>query len=154
MTKTVTGRPLAELNALIGEWRIDAVHVRNTAEVLHGRAAFEWWPAGERTFVLERWTMEHPDFPDSINIIGATGLDGALAVHYFDTRGVHRIYEMELKDAVWTLQRKASDRKDFDQRFRGTFSADRRTVTGGWERTDPGQSAFMHDMDVTYTKLP
>ena len=153
MTKTVVGEPLVELTALIGEWRVDVVHVRNPAEVLHGRASFEWWPAGERTFVLERWSMEHPDFPDSINILGATRSGGELAVHYFDTRGVHRVYDMALKDAVWTLSRKATDKKDFDQRFSGTFSADRRTITGEWQRTDPGKSKFMHDLDVTYTKV-
>ena len=155
MRKTVTGKPLTELEVFIGEWRVDAVHARNPAELLHGRAAFEWWPAGERTFVLERWSMEHPDFPDSINLIGATQPDGGLAIHYYDTRGVHRVYLMSFKDATWTVsrKRKAGSKTDFDQRFVGEFSADRRTITGEWQRTDPGKSQMMHDLDVTYTKL-
>ena len=97
--------------------------------------------------------MEHPDFPDSISVIGATRPGEGLAIHYFDTRGVHRVYEMDLREAVWTLSRDATDPKDFAQRFVGSFSADRRTIKGERQRSEPGETRLKHDLDVTYTKL-
>lgn len=154
MRKTVVGQPLAELEMFIGEWVVEGAHVQNPAEILHGRAAFEWWPAGDRTFVLQHSTMEHPDFPDSISVIGTTGPHGAMALHYFDTRGVHRVYDMDLTGAVWTLWRKGAPHgADFDQRFMGEFSADRRTINGEWKRTEPGETRLKHDFTVTYTKV-
>ena len=155
MKKTVVAKPLIELEMFVGEWIVEGAHARNTSEILHGRVSFEWWPPGDRTFLLQRSSMEHPDFPDSINIIGATRAGGGLELHYFDTRGVHRVYDMTLDGAVWTLSRKGSPGgTDFDQRLVAEFSADRKTIKGEWQRTEPGKTEMKHDFELTYTKLP
>jgi hypothetical protein len=46
----------------------------------------------------------------------------------------------------------ALSRPGFFQRFTGTFSTDRRTITGGWEGSRDG-SSWEPDFDVTYTKV-
>ena len=112
---------------------------------------FEWW--GERTFLMHRSTFDHPDFPDSIAVIGATRPGGGLAQHYFDTRGVHRLFDMTFAHGVWTLTRTGVDAKDFDQRSTATFSADGDTIIAEFERTDPGAHEMKHDFSVTYTRL-
>ena len=78
---------------------------------------------------------------------------GAYTQHYFDSRGVARVYAMTFSDGVWTLLREAPDFTplDFSQRFSGRFSADRTTIAGTWEvRTDG--SSWEHDFDLTYTR--
>ncbi|MGI8505289.1 MAG: hypothetical protein ACR2MK_00530 [Solirubrobacteraceae bacterium] len=81
-----------------------------------------------------------------------TGQDKYLQ-HYFDSRGVARIYETSFKGAVWTLARTAPDLSplDFAQRFTGTFSAERSTIEGRWEISNDG-SRWEHDFDLTYTR--
>jgi hypothetical protein len=74
---------LQGLNALVGEWDIDATHPMVPSTVVHGHSVFEWLE-GEK-FLIVRARSDHPDFPDSISIIGDTG---GLRMHYFDSRGV------------------------------------------------------------------
>jgi hypothetical protein len=95
--------------------------------------------------------MDHPDFPDSISVIGATGPHGRLALHYFDTRGVHRVYDMTFENSVWTLSRKGGP-GDFDQRYLGQLSPDGKMIVGSWKKTEPGGSVMKHDFDITLTK--
>ena len=69
--------------------------------------------------------MDHPEAPDGIAIIGFDADKGAYAQHYFDSRGVARVYEMSFDDGVWKLWR---DSPGFSQRFAGTFSDDGNTI--------------------------
>lgn len=149
--KNVVGRPLEELQPFIGEWSVEGRHVALADAVIRGRSVFEWW--GDRAFLIHRSTMDHPDFPDSISVIGATRPGGGLAQHYFDTRGVHRLFDMTFGRGVWTLARKAVSATDFDQRLNARFSADGSTITGDVEVTDPGAHEMKHDMAVVYTRV-
>jgi hypothetical protein len=149
--KNVVGKPLDELEPFIGEWSVEGRHVALPDIVVRGRSIFEWW--GDRTFLIHRSTLDHPDFPDSMSVIGATRPDGGLAQHYFDTRGVHRVYDMTLGGGVWTLTRQATGPKDFDQRMRGELSADGSTITANWELRDPDTHTMRHDLAVTYRKV-
>jgi hypothetical protein len=101
------------------------------------------------SFLIERWDVAHPDFPDGIAIIGSDASAEALRQHYFDSRGVIRVYEVSLRDNVWRLWR---DSPDFSQRFSGTFSDDGRRITGRWEKSSDG-SNWEHDFDLTYVKV-
>jgi hypothetical protein len=69
-------------------------------------------------------------------------------MHYFDPRGVARIFEMSLSDGVWKIWRTSPD---FSQRFTGTFSDNSKTITGFWEKSSDGTN-WEHDFDMTYTK--
>ena len=64
-------------------------------------------------------------------MIGPTG-GGRIVQHYFDSRGVARVYDISLEDGVLTLSR---DDEDMAQRFTGRFSDDGSAIEGAWERT-------------------
>ena len=110
------------LDALVGEWSMEAVFLFDPPVTGQGRV--------------------------SIAIIGPERSDGEYRQHYFDTRGVSRIYEMSLRDGVWKLWR---DSPGFSQRFTGTFGDDGNTITGFWKKSGDGE-AWEHDFDLTYTK--
>jgi hypothetical protein len=150
--KNVVGNPLDELQPFIGEWTVEGRHVAFPDVVIRGRSVFAWW--GDRVYLMHRSTFDHPDFPDSMSVVGATRPDGGLALHWFDTRGVHRLFDMTFANDVWTLDRKAVGPKDFDQRMRATFGADGNTITADFELRDPGTHEMRHDFSVTYRKRP
>ncbi|MGI8795561.1 MAG: hypothetical protein ACR2IR_03060, partial [Acidimicrobiia bacterium] len=56
-------------------------------------------------FLVERWEVPHPDAPDGIAIIGVDQSGENYLQHYFDSRGVARVYEMSFRDGVWELWR-------------------------------------------------
>jgi len=101
-------------------------------------------------FLIERSTVDRPEFPNAISIIGATGVDGGLQQHYFDSRGVARVYEMTFEGGVWTLFREGPD---WPQRYVGELSEDGNTITGRWERGTELGAPLEHDFDLTYTRV-
>ena len=69
--------------------------------------------------------------------------------HYYDSRGVARVYGMSLEDGVWRLWR---DGVDFSQRFAGRLGDDGATIAGAWEIARDG-SSWEHDLDLVYTRV-
>lgn len=112
-----------------------------------GRVSFEWLEG--RKFLIQRWHIDLPEAPDGIAIIGAGDEPKTFRQYYFDSRGVHRVYEMTLSDGAWKLWRDTSD--PFPQRFSGTFSDEGRTITARWEKAEDG-SNWSTDFDLTYRK--
>jgi hypothetical protein len=132
------------LDSLVGDWTTEASHPAFSDLVVRGTASFEWLE-GER-FLILRARNDHPDFPDSISILGE--LDDRLCMTYFDSRGVHRIYEMAFADSTWRLWR---DEPGFEQRFEGTLSEDGQTLSGTWELArEPSQWAS--DLEIVYRR--
>ena len=111
-----------------------------------GRATFSWLEG--RRFLVQRWTVDVPGAPDGIAIIGEDPDGDGLLQHYFDSRGVARVYGMSLEGGVWRLWR---DGDDFSQRFSGTVSDDGSTISGAWEIAADG-STWEHDFDLVYTR--
>jgi len=133
-----------DLDVLVGTWQMTAslsVDLAPAAE-----ASFEW--LGDKQFLVQRWRVDHPDAPDGIAVIGVDPDRGTLLQHYFDSRGVARVYDMTFTDGVWRLSRVAPG---FCQRFTGTLSEDGSTITGSWEFSADG-STWEHDFDLTYTR--
>src|SRR5438034_11737544 len=125
-----TDPTLEPLNRLVGSWTTDATHPAYPGGVVHGSVVIEWLE-GER-FLIHRAHTDHPDFPDSISIVGITsqdrvgnpsGHDAAattdvpLSMHYFDSRGVFRVYDVSIDDEAWRFWRVTSG---LSQRFAGT----------------------------------
>ena len=149
--KTSVGRPLDELEPFVGEWTTEGRHVAMPNEIVRGHSVFEWW--GDRTYLMQRSTVDHPEFPDSLSIMGATRPDGGLALHWFDSRGVHRVFDMTFARGVWTISRKSTGEKDFDQSMRGTFSADGNTITSESRLSKPGGGGEQNaDLTLIYTR--
>lgn len=134
---------LSKLDVFVGEWR---PHV--TGLEAEARMTFEWLEGGG--FMIQRATIDRPEFPNGVMVIGATGEGGGLQQHYFDSRGVHRVYEMTLEDGVWTLWREGPD---WPQRYVGEFSDDGNTITGRWERGKSLGAPLELDFELTYTRL-
>jgi hypothetical protein len=146
--QAVRGSALERLDAFVGEWSMEA----SFSETTLGRTVFEWLPGGR--FLVQRWEVPHPDAPDGIAIIRCDADSETYWQHYFDSRGVARVYAMSFRDGMWKLLRDSSDITplDFLQRFTGSFSEDGSTIRGRWESSWDG-SSWECDFDLTYTKL-
>ncbi len=139
------GRPaaLSRLDALLGEWEMEGF--------LRGWLLRHWLSPGRR-----------PGRPDQVHLAGrGVFLDPALhgwqshragrhrdhrpgetaetfCQHYYDSRGVARIYQMSLITGAWKQWREASG---FWQRYTAVFSDDGRTIKGAWEAQRKGRRA-------------
>jgi hypothetical protein len=71
-------------------------------------------------------------------------------MHYFDQRGVNRVYAASLDQHTWRYWRDASA-PDFSQRFTGTFSDDGNTITGRGELSKDG-TTWEADLALDYRK--
>lgn len=142
------------LDAFIGEWSMEATFEGAPPADAGARTVFEWMP-GQR-FLIQRWEVPGLDAgpSDGIAIIGFDRGRGTYLQHYFDSRGVARLYEMSFSNGVWKLWRNSADFSplDFRQRFTGTFSDDGRTIEGRWETSGDG-SSWEHDFDLRYTRV-
>jgi hypothetical protein len=141
---------MARLEPFIGEWTLEAVFAQGRPPGDTARCVFEWILDGQ--FVLQRATVPHPDAPDGFSVIGVDAETGAYTQHYFDSRGVARLYSMTFDDGVWKLLRESPDFTplDFLQRFTGTFEGDD-VVRGAWEICRDG-STWELDFDLIYTR--
>ena len=149
--------PNERLAALVGEWSMVAEFEGAPPADSGARVSFEWMP-GKR-FLLERWevpALDPLEMPAAgIAVIGADPeSEGNFLQHYFDSRGVARVYKMTVGDGVWKLWRDAPDFSPlgFSQRYTGSFSDDGKTISGAWEICHDG-ATWEHDFDLTYTKL-
>lgn len=143
---------LAALDRLVGAWteHVDHPDIKGVPD---GRVTFAWALDGQ--YLLQRATIPQPEFPDGLALIAPDGEGGTYRQHYFDTRGVARLYRMRLADGVWTLWRIAPDFSplDFCQRFAGTFSDDGDRIDGRWEQSHDGGATWGLDFPLTYTRV-
>jgi len=153
MDQHAEGYAMGRLAALIGEWSMEASFKDTPPAETSARAVFEWMP-GQR-FLIERWQVPVPEAPDGIAVIGPDPEDeDNYLQHYFDSRGVARVYKMSFSDGIWKLWRDSPDFSPltFSQRLTGTFSHGGKTISGAWELChDAG--ACEHAFDLTYTRV-
>jgi hypothetical protein len=152
VTRTSSDVSPDALAPFVGEWKILAAFEHMQPADVGGRVNFEWLP-GER-FLIERWEVAVPEAPDGIAIVGPDPRsEGNYLQHYFDSRGVARVYKMSVEGGVWKLWRGEPDFSplDFSRRFTGTFSADGKTIAGHWEICHDG-TTWEHDFGLTYTR--
>ena len=145
---------ITDLLPFVGRWSM-AAHFDNPTPDVEGeaRVIFEWMP-GEQ-FLIERWEVPVPEAPDGLAVIGVDpDDDSGFLQHYFDSRGVARIYKMTFGGRAWTLWRDEPDFSplDFGQRFAATFSDDGATIDGTWEICHDG-TTWEKDFDITYSRL-
>jgi len=146
----------ARLEPLIGVWSMAIVMPgdKRPDELpdLGARATFEWM--GDKAFVIERWTVPAPEAPDGLAMIGWDDGRRTFLQHYFDTRGVARVYEMSFADGVWKLERTKPDFSpfEFSQRYTGTVSSDGKRIEGTWEIANDHKT-WQKDFDLIYTRI-
>lgn len=156
MTSSPQDIAMQSLEPLIGEWRMDAVFPSSSPAAgaeADGAARTVLEYLSGRQFVVQRWEAPQPA-PDGIAVIGWDSGRGALVQHYFDSRGVARLYEMSFGGGVWKLARTAADFSplQFAQRFTGRMSDDGRTIRGAWEVSTDG-SQWSHDFELIYSAI-
>ena len=144
---------IQQLAPLIGTWNVET-----SLGPAPATTTFEWTLDG--AFVLQRSTIDIPEAPDALCLIAAE--EGGFRQHYFDSRGVVRLYAMTFDGRTWTLTREQPDFSDFSfsQRYVGELDGD--TIRGEWQRIGGGppadgdqrdaQDGWEHDFDLTYTR--
>jgi hypothetical protein len=144
------------LEPLIGAWSLMMVpQGEKRPEVLPdigARATFTWM--GDKAFVVERSTVPMPEAPDGLAVLGWDEGRGTFLQHYFDERGVARVYEMSFAGGVWKLERTKPDFSpfEFSQRFTGTLTADGKQIEGTWEIAHDHKT-WQKDFDLIYTRV-
>lgn len=101
---------------------------------------------------------DHPEFPDSISIIGET--DGR-RWHYFDSRGVHRVLEFTVTDDGWEVamdRHSASakafaspDAPGFSQRLTVAFEDEDQKMSGRSQLSYDDEN-WKDDLQITYRR--
>lgn len=143
------------LDRLIGHWTTEATHPMAPGTVVRGTADLAWMEGGH--FLVMRARNDHPDFPDSLSILGAMDADRAkpvggapadLTMHYYDSRGVFREYRITLDDRAWRIWR---DAPGFSQRFVGTFTDGGATIVGLWELS-LDDTTWADDLRITFRR--
>jgi Protein of unknown function (DUF1579) len=133
------------LEPLIGTWKTEGSTRSDPPQTIDAVDTYEWLPGGA---VLHRVDARVGDQKvEGAEIIGWDPDRGCYVTQYFGTDGP-AAYEATLQEEdgalVWTM-RSASDR------FSGTFSDDRNTLTGHWEAIEEG-SDWRPWMDITLTR--
>jgi hypothetical protein len=143
---------LDELQALVGEWSMEARFPGGPPSGPQGRTVFEWLPG--RRFLIQRWEVPHPEAPDGLAIIGSDPEREAYVQHYYDSRGVARVYAMTFDGGVWTLSRDTPDLSplDFCQRFSAQLDPGGAEIRGSWEISSDG-TGWRHDFELVYARL-
>lgn len=132
---------------LVGTWSIDASHAMLAGEEIRGEMTFEWLD-GHR-LLIQRSRYDHPDIPDAIALVGV--IDDEMSMHYYDSRGVHRIFSLSFVEGTLRCERSAPA-PDFSQRLTLTVSGDGNTITGQGELSRDGTS-WQGDLAITYRRI-
>ncbi|HVK26216.1 MAG TPA: hypothetical protein VM677_33095 [Actinokineospora sp.] len=144
---------LRKLDVLIGRWDIEPIVDGRSMGV--GWTVFEWVDDG----AYVRQTSDADTPPDdplwransplpTLSIIGLDDSDNSFTVLYSDARDVFRVYKMTIADGVWRQWRSAPG---FNQRFTGTISPDRATITAMWEFSEDGET-WRKDFDLLFRR--
>jgi hypothetical protein len=144
MEQVARNSELAALDPLVGEWTSEATHPMFPSTVVSGHMTYEWL-AGER-FLIQRSSTDHPDFPDSISVIGFA--DDELTAHYFDSRGVFRIYRVAMEGDTLRMWR---DAPGFSQRLEARLSNDGTTLAGVWQLSRDDET-WDDDLAITFVR--
>ena len=127
---------MSRFGPLIGTWHTEGEIPTDPPMRITGETTIETLGA----FIVIRSVSEPAEVPDSISIVGG-GADGdPQPMHYFDSRGVERLYLTTVEGSTWTIWRAPGEDWNgpqgpgFNQRFVGEIAADGKTIDGRWER--------------------
>ena len=147
MDQPTAQQALARLEALVGEWTVQASSADGQVWPADGRMTFEWHDS--RAHLVQRATVDAPEAPDNVSIIGCDAANGTYFQLYSDDRGVCRVYQMSIGDGQWMLWREG---EPFSQRFTATFSEDGATITGRWEMAEDGTN-YSTDFNLVLSRI-
>ncbi|HEY3923564.1 MAG TPA: hypothetical protein VGL75_03320 [Acidothermaceae bacterium] len=137
---------IGQLRDFVGEWELEVG--LPGADGLRGRVVFEALGG----VLVQRTYVPVPEAPDSVCVVVAT--EAGFVQHYFDSRGVARLYAMTFDGTTLVLERTEADFSplDFCQRYVGTFGDDRRTIDGEWQTSEDGRE-WRRDFHLSYRRV-
>ena len=131
---------MSAVDRLLGAWEFTMHHAAMSGPIT-GRQQYERVLDG--AFVLLHWTYDHPDFPDAMALLSDD------RYHYFDVRGITRVFDLKVDDAGWSMVRLDDD---FSQRstarFRGPDAMD-----GAGEISSDAGVTWQPDFTITYQRV-
>ena len=148
MDQPTAENALQELEVLIGEWSQEAIPPGGEPWPGEAKATFEWLEGSDNRLLIERSTVEMPEAPDGVCVIGCDAARGTCYQLYTDERNVCRVYEMSIGDGEWKLWREG---EPFNQRFTAKISDDGNRIEGRWE-LDEGDG-WKTDFELIYTRV-
>ena len=148
MDQPTAEEALKELEVLVGEWDLEATGA--DGERWPGKASltFEWLEGSDKRLLLERATIEMPEAPDTVCVIGADAANGRYFQLYTDSRNVCRVYEMSIGGGEWKIWREG---EPFDQRLNATISEDGKTINARWELNEG--DGWKTDFDLVFRRV-
>jgi hypothetical protein len=143
---------MKEFAPLIGEWHGEGVLPIDPPFKLSVDATIE--RLGE--FLVFRSVGAPGGVPSSVSVIGGAPAGEPQPMHYFDARGVKRLFVTSLEGSTWMIWRapdedwNGPDGPGFNQRFIGEISGDGMTIDGRWER-GMGDAGDQWELDFPMT---
>ena len=131
---------MTTLDRLLGTWAFAMRHSA-VSEPVTGRQRYERVLDG--AFVLQHWTYDHPDFPDAMALLSDD------QYHYFDVRGITRVFELEVDDAGWSMIRLD---EEFSQRHTARFRGPDAMESTGEVSHDNG-ATWRPDFNMTHRRV-
>jgi hypothetical protein len=147
MDQPTAEEALKRLEPLVGEWILEAKPPDGPPWPGEARATIEWHDSGAH--LVQHSTVDMPEAPDSISIMGCDAANGTYFQLYSDERGVCRVYEMSISDREWKLWREGAP---FPQRFSAQISDEGNTIAGRWEKAPDGRT-WETDFELVYRKV-
>jgi hypothetical protein len=146
---------MKQFDRLIGEWHVEGEIPIDPPMKVSGEAKIDRLGA----FIVFSSVAEPAEVPDSLSVIGGARGDEPQPMHYFDSRGVKRLFMTAVEGSTWKIWRapgedwNGPDGPGFNQRFIGEISADGRTIEARWERGmgDAGDEWEL-DFPITYVR--
>jgi len=146
---------MKEFEPLIGDWHGEGEFPMEPPMKMSAEAKIE--RMGE--FIVFGTTGEPEAVPDTLSIIGGAPEGEPQPMHYFDSRGVKRLFMMSLEGSTWKIWRAPGEDWNgphgpgFNQRFIGEISAHGKTIEGRWERgTGAAGDEWEIDFPMTYVR--
>jgi hypothetical protein len=147
MKQPTAEKALAELGRLVGEWALEAIPPSGEPWPGEAWSTIEWLDSDAH--IIQRSTIEMPEAPNGISVMGCDAANGTYYQLYSDDRGVCRVYEMSIGADGWSLWREGDP---FPQRFTSTFEDDGDTIAGRWEKAEDG-TTYETDFDLIYRRV-
>src|SRR3954454_10033492 len=123
MDQPTAEEALKRLEPLVGEWTLEAKPPDGPPWPGEARATIEWHDSGAH--LVERSTVEMPEAPNGIKIMGCDAANGTYSQLSSDDRGVSRVYGMSIGGGDWTLWPVGAP---FANLFTGRFEDDGNTI--------------------------
>jgi Protein of unknown function (DUF1579) len=130
---------LERLDRLVGTWTINGRTLDAEEDNISGQTTFEWLPGG--FFLQQRIELNFGGFEiQSLELIGYDPSTGAFSsLVYSNVWGTPVPYRWDLQGDTLTIEMEVA-------KFRGTFSEDGKSFSGGWRPNEgmegPGNVAY------------